>query len=166
MYAQVIDKHITQIVNEQQLREMYPSTHFPSPILESHLEGFDNWYICEDETETPSFDPTKKKVSFERALAGKKVKGSYVLIDLSNEEKAEVIANQWSLVKYHRNNTMNATDYLVLPDVFASFSESDRAKIVSYRQALRDLTDQEDPFNITWPTLGIASVKLKYTVEV
>jgi hypothetical protein len=166
MYAQVIDKHITQIVNEQQLREMYPSTHFPSPILESHLEGFDNWYICEDETETPSFDPTKKKVSFERALAGKKVKGSYVLIDLSNEEKAEVIANQWSLVKYHRDNTITATDYLVMPDVFSSFSDSDQQKIIAYRQSLRDITEQTNPFNITWPTLGIASVKLKYTVEV
>lgn len=166
MYAQVIDKHITQIVNEQQLREMYPSTHFPSPILESHLEGFDNWYICEDEAETPSFDPTKKKVSFERALAGKKVKGSYVLIDLSNEEKAEVIANQWSLVKYHRDNTITATDYLVMPDVFSSFSDSDQEKIIAYRKSLRDITEQTNPFNITWPTLGIASVKLKYTVEV
>jgi len=166
MYAQVIDKHITQIVNEQQLREMYPSTHFPSPILESHLEGFDNWYICEDETETPSFDTTKKKVSFERVLTGKKVKGSYVLIDLSNEEKAEVIANQWGLVKYHRDNTITATDYLVMPDVFSSFSDSDQEKIIAYRQSLRDITKQTNPFNITWPTLGIASVKLKYTVEV
>ena len=40
MYAQVIEEEIVQIVNEQSLRELYPSTHFPSPILQAHLEGF------------------------------------------------------------------------------------------------------------------------------
>jgi len=29
MYAQVIDKEIVRIVDEQTLRELYPSTHFP-----------------------------------------------------------------------------------------------------------------------------------------
>ena len=53
-----------------------------------------------------------------------------------------------------------------MSDVFSSFSASDQEKIITYRQALRDITDQASPFNITWPTLGIASVKLKYTVEV
>ena len=48
MYAQVINGNITQIADEKSLRQLYPSTHFPSPILESHLEGFDNWYVCED----------------------------------------------------------------------------------------------------------------------
>jgi hypothetical protein len=166
MYAQVINGNITQIADEQSLRQLYPSTHFPSPILESHLEGFDNWYVCEDEAEAPAFNPAQKKVTFERVLKDKKVKGSYVLIDLSNEEKAEVIANQWRIVKYHRDNTINSTDYLAMPDVFSSFSVSDQEKIITYRQALRDITDQTDPFNINWPTLGIASVKLKYTVEV
>lgn len=166
MYAQVINGSITQIADEQSLRQLYPSTHFPSPILEAHLEGFDNWYVCEDEAEAPAFNPTQKKVTFERVLKDKKVKGSYVLVDLSDEEKAEVLANQWSLVKYHRDNTINATDYLVMSDVFSSFSASDQEKIITYRQALRDITDQASPFSITWPTLGIASVKLKYTVEV
>ena len=68
MYAQVINGNITQIADEQSLRQLYPSTHFPSPILESHLEGFDNWYVCEDEAEAPAFNPTQKKVTFERVL--------------------------------------------------------------------------------------------------
>jgi hypothetical protein len=53
-----------------------------------------------------------------------------------------------------------------MPDVFSSFSDSDQEKIIAYRQSLRDITEQTNPFDITWPTLGIASVKLKYTVEV
>jgi len=166
MYAQVIDKEIVRIVDEQALRELYPSTHFPSPLLGSHLEGFDNWYVCEDETEVPTFDPASKKIRFDRELKGKKVVGSYTVTDLTNTEKDEARQNQWNLIKYHRNNTIAATDYLVMPDVFSSFSNSDQEKIIDYRQALRNITDQVNPFKITWPVLGISSIKLKYSVEI
>lgn len=166
MYAQVINKQITQVVNEQQLREMYPSTHFPSPILAEHLEGFDNWYICEDEAEVPAFNSAEKKVSFNRALSGKKVIGSYTVVDLSPEEKNAIKEARWIEVKYHRNNTLAATDYLMISDVFNSFSDAEKAKIEDYRKKLRDITDQENPFSITWPVLGIESITLKYNVEI
>jgi hypothetical protein len=51
-------------------------------------------------------------------------------------------------------------------DVLNSFSSSDQEKITEYRQALRDLTDQDDPFNITWPVLGVESIQLRYKVEI
>jgi hypothetical protein len=51
-------------------------------------------------------------------------------------------------------------------DLFNSFSATDQEKIVEYRQSLRDLTSQADPFNITWPSLDIESVTLKYKVEI
>ena len=165
MYAQVIDKEIVKVVDEQTLRELYPSTHFPSPLLESHLEGFDNWYVCEDETEVPEFDKASKKIRFDRELKGKKVIGSYAVIDLTNTEKDEARKNQWDIVKYHRNNAITSSDYLVFADVFSSFSDSDKEKIIAYRQALRDITDQTNPFKINWPKLSVDSVKLRYTME-
>jgi len=53
-----------------------------------------------------------------------------------------------------------------MPDVFSSFSNSDQEKIIAYRQALRNITDQVNPFKITWPALGISSITLKYSVEI
>jgi hypothetical protein len=166
MYAQVIEEEIVQIVDEQSLRELYPSTHFPSPILQAHLEGFDNWYVVQDDLSIPEYDAKNKRIEFTREWNAGAVVGSYKVLNLTKAEKDALVESRWNEVKYHRNNTINATDYLVLPDVFASFSESDKAKIVSYRQALRDLTNQEDPFNISWPSLGIDSITVKYNVEI
>lgn len=166
MYAQVIDGSITQIVDEQSLRQMYPSTHFPATITQAALEGFDNWYVVEDDTAIPEYDKLSKKIEFTRSFNGTEVVGQYTVINLSNEEKLAVKEARWIDVRYHRNNTLNSTDYLMMSDLFSSFSAADQEKIVEYRQALRDLTNQEDPFNITWPVLGIESITLKYNMVI
>jgi hypothetical protein len=166
MYAQVIDDLVIQIVDEQSLREMYPSTHFPVNITQEALDGFDNWYVVEDEAVMPAYDKSSKKVEFVRAFNGTKVVGQYNIINLSNEEKLAVKEARKLEVRYHRDNTLNSTDYLMTSDLFNSFSAADQEKIVEYRQALRDLTDQEDPFNITWPVLGVESITLKYNTVI
>jgi hypothetical protein len=166
MYAQVIDDQITQIIDEASLRELYPSTHFPATITQDSLEGFDGWYVVEDNTELPEYDKATEKLEFSRFFNSTKVVGQYSVVDLSVAEKAAAKAARVSEVRYHRDNTINSTDYLMTSDLFNSFSTADQQKIVDYRQALRDLTDQADPFNITWPVLGIESITLKYNVEI
>jgi len=166
MYAQVIDDLVIQIVDEQSLREMYPSTHFPAVITQVALDGFENWYVVEDETSMPEYDKSSKKVEFVRAFNGTAVVGRYNIVELSDSEKIAVKEARKRDVRYHRDNTLNSTDYLMTSDLFNSFSAADQEKIVEYRQALRDLTDQEDPFNITWPVLGVESVTLKYNTVI
>lgn len=46
-------------------------------------------------------------------------------------------------------NLLQASDWAALPDVPLTVEK--RAEWANYRQALRDVTLQEDPFNITWP---------------
>ena len=87
MYAQVIDEEITRVIDEQSLREMYPSTHFPAVITQVALDGFENWYVIEDEASMPEYDKSSKKVEFVRAFNGTKVVGTYNVVDLSNAEK-------------------------------------------------------------------------------
>lgn len=53
---------------------------------------------------------------------------------------------QWGIVRVERSKLLAETDWMALSDV----TMSDAWK--TYRQALRDITDQADPFNITWPT--------------
>jgi hypothetical protein len=57
-------------------------------------------------------------------------------------------ATQWPIVKSQRNALLVASDWTQLPDV----PLSDKAAWADYRQALRDITKQADPFNIIWPT--------------
>ena len=53
---------------------------------------------------------------------------------------------QWAVVRADRNALLAASDWTQLPD-----APVDAAAWATYRQALRDLTQQSDPFNIVWP---------------
>lgn len=57
---------------------------------------------------------------------------------------------QWNVVKAERKGKLVACDWTVLTDV--PMSDSKREQWEVYRQALRDISNQPDPFNITWPT--------------
>jgi hypothetical protein len=60
------------------------------------------------------------------------------------------IPEQWKIVRGERDAKLQSCDWTVLPDV--PMSDAKREEWETYRQALRDITDQSDPFNITWPT--------------
>lgn len=164
--AKVESGKVVNIVSDGELRELYPSTHFPAEIKPEHLEGdFEDWYIVEQDTTVPEHNKSTHRIEFAYRVVDNKVLGAYKKVALSDNEKAEALETKWNEVKYHRVNSLAATDYLMTADVFGSYSSADQAKITAYRQALRDITNQEDPFNLTYPTLGISSIKLAYTME-
>ena len=57
--------------------------------------------------------------------------------------------SEWPLVRAERDKRLLACDWTQLPDVPLATKEV----WALYRQALRDITEQEDPFNIQWPSL-------------
>jgi len=66
-------------------------------------------------------------------------------------KKTELEGNrklEWDVVRRERDVKIAKTDWTQLPDV----SEATRTAWQTYRQALRDITTQSDPSNITWPT--------------
>ena len=63
-----------------------------------------------------------------------------------------ILADKWANVRAERYRKIAATDWRVIVA-----SESDEGSDLSsnwknYRKALRDITEQSDPDNITWPT--------------
>ena len=54
---------------------------------------------------------------------------------------------QWPVVRSQRNAKLSASDWTQLPDVPLATKEA----WATYRQALRDVTLQPDPFAIIWP---------------
>lgn len=54
---------------------------------------------------------------------------------------------EWKLIRAERDRRLLACDWTQLPDVPLATKEA----WASYRQALRDITGQPDPFNIVWP---------------
>lgn len=65
---------------------------------------------------------------------------------LSDDEVAAHINGQWASVRRQRDQMLASTDWRVLPDV-----PGDQTGWLEYRQALRDITIQDDPFNVVWP---------------
>jgi len=64
----------------------------------------------------------------------------------SEEEKNAAIASQWRNIREDRDEKLKETDWRASSDL----TLSDAWK--NYRQALRDVPSQSDPFAITWPT--------------
>ena len=66
------------------------------------------------------------------------------------EAQATTIKNdqQWFAVRQERDRRLRVTDWISGDDV----PTAHKTKYTTYRQALRDVTSQSDPFNITWPT--------------
>jgi hypothetical protein len=68
---------------------------------------------------------------------------------LTAEELQARIDTQWAVIRNQRNQMLKDTDWTQVEDV-----PVDKAKWANYRQALRDITTQKDPFKIVWPTQG------------
>lgn len=66
---------------------------------------------------------------------------------LIENDAENVIEEQWRIVRLERNISLAASDWTQLPD-----APVDAAAWAEYRQALRNITMQPDPFNIVWPT--------------
>ena len=73
----------------------------------------------------------------------KSVLGSYTTTPVSTETAWEVIRKERTIKLYY-------CDWTQLPD--APLTEQQKTDWTTYRQALRDITNQADPFNISWPT--------------
>jgi hypothetical protein len=71
---------------------------------------------------------------------------NYIVSDLSADESAAKVGAQWDVIRTERNKLLAESDWTQLPDASA-----DAAAWATYRQALRDITTQDNPFSIVWP---------------
>lgn len=71
---------------------------------------------------------------------------TYTAIDWDADAIAVATERQWEAVRADRNKRLVDSDWTQLPD-----APVDAAVWATYRQALRDVTTQADPFAIVWP---------------
>ena len=73
----------------------------------------------------------------------KTVLGTYTVTPVSNTEA-------WEICRRQRKYKLSICDWTHLSDVPLDIQT--KAEWASYRQSLRDITNQSDPFDIIWPT--------------
>ena len=66
---------------------------------------------------------------------------------VDNRTHQEKIEYQWAEVRQVRDALLAQTDWTQLPDV----ADNTKKLWTKYRQQLRDITQQSDPFAIIWP---------------
>lgn len=73
--------------------------------------------------------------------------GAHHRFNTTTESWEPDFESAWSDVRLNRDAKLSASDWTQLPDVPLTTKEV----WANYRQALRDVTLQPDPFNIVWP---------------
>jgi hypothetical protein len=128
-----------------QLRRDNPQVSFPATIPADTLAEYDVYEVTT--TQQPVVDHTQRVTEGTPALIDGVWTQTWVVTDLSEAELAEATEAQWAQVREDRNRLLDDCDWTQLSD-----APVDAAVWATYRQALRDITLQTDPYDLTWPT--------------
>ena len=148
MYVKTLNNQIVQYpYSIEQFRADNSTISFPAEISNDVLAGYGVYPVGYQSA--PAYDPATQRMvaSSEPSL----VDGNWVItktiVAMTEDEVAKCSFNKASQIRAQRDGMLAATDWCALSDVTMS------AEMTAYRQALRDLPDQEGfPYTVTWPT--------------
>ena len=129
------------------LSAAFPNTSMPVVLTTDDFDalGLDPVF------EGPQAQPTQFQVAYRDGV--EEIEGQwftkYSVVDMEQEAIDALTSERWSSVRTDRNSRLADCDWTQLPD--APLTNTETANWASYRQALRDITTQADPFSIEWP---------------
>lgn len=133
-----------EIVNTGTLQSLFPTTCFPT------TGPNDEWKTASgvvDIVNFKSYNENTEHLETTDFYLEDGVVYSVRVVTNSDEYNAMRISNQWAKIRFERDEFLVSSDWTQLSDV----SGIDKSAWATYRQQLRDVTTQADPFNITWP---------------
>jgi hypothetical protein len=143
MYIKLTDGQ-PQHYSTEQLRRDNPQVSFPAAIPDATLAEYGVYPLAA--TARPVVDHTKRVLEDTPVLIDGAWQQAWRVEDLPPDELAVVVQGQWDAIRKERNAKLAACDWTQLAD-----APADALQWAVYRQALRDITVQDDPFNIVWP---------------
>ena len=144
MYLRIINETINYPYTIKELREAYPNVSLPAELSEEALSEWGMYVV----TPTPiSNDYTKNIIEGTPVLTDGVYYQNWIQTNASQAEIDYRIENQWFVVREIRNGLLSECDWTQLADI----PNETKAIWSEYRQSLRDITSQTNPFSITWP---------------
>jgi hypothetical protein len=133
----------------ENFQQLNPSLSLPFPLLPEHIEphGF-GIYDFSMPPEHGVFEKLEEVAPIKSTDNGVYYQ-TRIIITMNDEEIAVRTQQEWGVVRSERNGKLAMCDWTQFSDV--PMSDVKIAEWASYRQALRDITTQSDPFNINWP---------------
>jgi hypothetical protein len=144
MYLRIIDDTINYPYDIPTLRASHPNVSFPANLTNEVLAEWDMYVV----TPTPMpTDYTKNITEGTPTLIDGIYYKNWVQTNASEEEINYRIQSKWEDIRIQRNELLTECDWTQLSDV----SQAIKDLWTVYRQQLRDVTNQQNPFNIQWP---------------
>ena len=146
MYLRIVNETIEYPYSVEQLRKDAYNISFPETMSQSMLEEFGVYGVVA--TPKPT-DYTKNISEGIPTLTDGVYYQVWNQTDATLDEVNARVFQKWEEIRDHRNTLLKECDWAVLVDSPLSGSTLEDWK--TYRQELRDVTSQENPFNIVWP---------------
>lgn len=144
MYLRIVNNETTYPYSLEKLREDNPRTSFPSEITEEVMNDYNIYEV----RQTPKPNNHTKNISEGTPIL---VEGVYyqnwIQTDASQTEINTRIETKWEEIRELRNELLRECDWTQLGDI----PTETKAIWTEYRQNLRDITNQSNPFSIIWP---------------
>ena len=144
MYLRIIDEIINYPYSIPQLREAYPNVSLPSELTDESLIEWDMYVVLP--TPYPN-DYTKNITEGTPVLTDGVYYQNWVETPATESEISYRIENKWTDVRELRSQLLTECDWTQLADI----PTETKAVWTEYRQSLRDITSQSNPFSINWP---------------
>ena len=132
----------TTVKSSGTIYELFPNVSFPKSGAPASFVSENNMLEITEWISTTK--PDQKLTKVDVYVEGGKAYNCKVET-CSEEEKNAAIASQWQNIREDRDERLKETDWRATSDRTLTDNWRD------YRQALRDVPTQADPFNITWP---------------
>lgn len=136
-----------KVITDGEFRALHPTTSFPPQLSVELLDSFDADVVFEGPQPTTTRYQFVARQGVIQMSDGNWYR-NYVAVDMSDEAKAALDAQEAALVRAERNQRLAASDWTQLAD-----APVDDLVWAVYRQALRDVPNQPGfPVTIIWPT--------------
>jgi hypothetical protein len=123
--------------------EWFPNTSFPSGMASPEWIQEQGYYLI---TAWKPYNHATEKLVPAAPHLYEGMCCTVEVAELTEEELQSRIDSQWQVVRTQRNQLLAQSDWTQLAD-----TPVDKTSWATYRQELRDITAQPDPFNIVWP---------------
>ena len=144
MYLRIVNNETTYPYSLEKLKEDNPRASFPSEMTELVMNELNIYEV----RQTPKPNDYTKNISEGTPIL---VEGVYYQNwEQTNASESEInsrIQIKWEEIRQIRNELLQECDWTQLNDIATEIKTAWQ----SYRQELRDVTTQSNPFSIVWP---------------
>ena len=140
-YLKVVDGSVTKQIDN--LKKEYPQTSFPQGGPNADWRSEQSLQIVTEVDINDARDTVENVTPYQSGgkwYTQRVTAYSPPSVTMSDDEK-------WALVRSDRDSRLRMTDFILVADAPSSFTDN-LAAWKTYRQALRDVTNQSDPDNI------------------